>query len=145
MKQALERCTLYFANRRIQTLAFRNELRRGKWLRKLHGEIDFASRCPAFETAPANNRVVTNDLQIRPQDWGIREGMNEIEDEVTAVALREGVPVNASMVGRTEFGPYVVIAQHHRVITGDGNLFLVAEPGAISFARILPCARDKLR
>src|SRR5215472_14825047 len=111
----------------------------------MHREINFTAGSPALQTPSTKDRVVANDLQISPHNRGIRVRVNQVENEMAAVALRKRITMNAGMLGRTEFRAYVVVTQVHGVVARHCDLIFVTKARSISFSRILPRTGEQLR
>src|SRR5215472_14633085 len=116
MHEAFQRSAFRFSRGGIQTFVVRNHFRKLKRFGKMHGEIDFATGSPAFQTSSANDRVVAHDLQVGPHNRRIRVRVNQVQNEMAALALWKRVSMDSGMLRWTQYRAYVVVAKNHGVL-----------------------------
>ena len=113
---------------------------------ELDGEEQLAPRSPAARLAIAGDHAVGRHPQARPQHLAriVVDRGPQVDQHLGAVALREGVAVQAGAQARRQLGAHAAVAQGDGVVARLGDLGVVAVARAVARARLVGFARLQL-
>ena len=105
---------------------------------------------PIVHATAAGDCVIVLDLQLRRDHVRLgsgcfaQHGMRQIEDEVAAIALREGVLVQAGTLGGGQLSFDLVVVENDGIVAGLRALIIMGETRAIARAWLIGRTRFRV-